>query len=83
MSRLSLIQDLLNTMSERGLSLLSPAAGSAPSVESLIDLCDVLISNRSEASGVAYVDKGSIASSLSVRTGISQRVKRPRRRSYD
>ena len=54
MSRLSLFQDLLNTISERGLSLLGPVTGSAPSVESLINLCDILISNRGEASGVAY-----------------------------
>jgi len=54
MSRLSLFQDLLNTISERGLSLLFPVTGSVPSVESLIDLCDILISNRGEASGVAY-----------------------------
>ena len=54
MSRLSLFQDLLNTISERGLSLLAPVTGSADSVESLINQCDILISNRGEASGVAY-----------------------------
>jgi malonyl-CoA decarboxylase len=54
MSRLSLFQDLLTTISERGLGLLSPVTGSAPTVESLIELCDILISNRGEASGVAY-----------------------------
>lgn len=54
MSRLSFFQDLLNTISERGLSLLAPITGSATGVASLIDLCDILISNRGEASGVAY-----------------------------
>jgi len=39
--------------------------------------------NKIEKNHEAYVDKGSIAASRSVRTGISQRVKRPRRRSYD
>jgi len=54
MSRLSLFQDLLTTISERGLGMLGPVTGSVPTVESLIDLCDILISNRGEASGVAY-----------------------------
>jgi len=54
MSRLSLFQDLLTTISERGLGLLGPVTGSAPTVESMIELCDILISNRGEASGVAY-----------------------------
>jgi len=54
MSRLSLFQDLLTTISERGISLLGPTPGNTPTVESLIELCDILISNRGEASGVAY-----------------------------
>ena len=54
MSSLSLFQDLLNTISERGLRMLAPVSGHAPSVQSLIDQCDILISNRGEASGVAY-----------------------------
>jgi len=54
MSRLSFFQDLLDTISERGLSLLAPITGNAPSVESLIELCDILLSTRGEASGVAY-----------------------------
>ena len=54
MSRLSLFQDLLTTISERGIGLLGPTPGNTPTVESLIELCDILISNRGEASGVAY-----------------------------
>jgi len=54
MSSLNLFQDLLNTISERGLRMLAPISGSPPSVQSLIDQCDILISNRGEASGVAY-----------------------------
>jgi malonyl-CoA decarboxylase len=54
MSRLSLFQDLLTTISERGLGMLGPVSGTTPTAESLIDLCDILISNRGEASGVAY-----------------------------
>jgi len=54
MSRLSLFQDLLTTISERGIGLLGPTPGNKPTVESLIELCDILISNRGEASGVAY-----------------------------
>jgi malonyl-CoA decarboxylase len=34
--------------------MLAPMSGNAPSVQSLIDQCDILISNRGEASGVAY-----------------------------
>ncbi len=54
MSSLSLFQDLLNSISERGLRMLAPISGNAPTVQSLIDQCDILISNRGEASGVAY-----------------------------
>ena len=54
MSSLSLFQELLNTISERGLRMLAPISGNVPTVQSLIDQCDILISNRGEASGVAY-----------------------------
>jgi malonyl-CoA decarboxylase len=54
MSSHSLFQDLLNTISERGLRMLAPISGNAPTAQSLIDQCDILISNRGEASGVAY-----------------------------
>jgi malonyl-CoA decarboxylase len=54
MSSLSLFQDLLNTISERGLRMLAPISGNTASVQSLLDQCDILLSNRGEASGVAY-----------------------------
>jgi malonyl-CoA decarboxylase len=54
MSGFSVFQDLLNTISERGLRMLAPISGNASSAQSLIEQCDILISNRGEASGVAY-----------------------------
>ena len=54
MSSFSVFQDLLNTISERGLRMLAPISGNVPSVQSLIEQCDILLSNRGEASGVAY-----------------------------
>lgn len=54
MNRLSLFQELLSSISERGLALLGPASGTTPHVEELIEQCDALLSSRGEASGVAY-----------------------------
>lgn len=54
MSRLSLFQELLSNISERGLALLGPAPDAARDVDGLLEQCDALLSNRGEASGVAY-----------------------------
>lgn len=54
MNRLSLFQDLLSSISERGLALLGPASETTPHVDELIEQCDALLSSRGEASGVAY-----------------------------
>ncbi len=52
----SFFGEMLQTISDRGRALLdraSPRRGSAARSESLIELCDELLSNRGEASGVA------------------------------
>lgn len=54
MNRLSLFQELLSSISERGLALLGPTADTTADVDSLVSQCDALLSNRGEASGVAY-----------------------------
>lgn len=54
MSRLSLFQELLATISERGLALLGPAPEAVRDLDGLLEQCDTLLSNRGEASGVAY-----------------------------
>lgn len=54
MNRLSLFQELLSNISERGLALLGPASEATADVDDLIEQCDALLSNRGEASGVAY-----------------------------
>ncbi|HSH42771.1 MAG TPA: malonyl-CoA decarboxylase [Arenicellales bacterium] len=54
MNRLSLFQELLSNISERGLALLGPASDAAPDVDDLVAGCDALLSSRGEASGVAY-----------------------------
>lgn len=54
MNRLSIFQELLSSISERGLALLGPNAGPAADVDDLIRQCDALLSNRGEASGVAF-----------------------------
>ncbi len=54
MSRLSLFQELLNGISERGLALLGPAPEAAADLDGLLEQCDALLSSRGEASGVAY-----------------------------
>jgi malonyl-CoA decarboxylase len=54
MNRLSIFQELLSSISERGLALLGPSAAPAVDVDDLIRQCDALLSNRGEASGVAF-----------------------------
>lgn len=54
MNRLSVFQELLSSISERGLALLGPTGDTTADVNGLVELCDALLSNRGEASGVAY-----------------------------
>ena len=52
MSRLSLLQDLLTSFSEKSLELFNPGDDTATDVNTLITWCDDLLTSKGEASGV-------------------------------
>jgi malonyl-CoA decarboxylase len=57
MSRFSMLQELFTNVSERSLSLFAPASSVKPSVSTLLDWCDILLSRKGEASGVAWAQR--------------------------
>ena len=52
MSRLSLLQDLLSSFSEKSLELFNPGDDTATDVNTLITWCDALLTSKGQASGV-------------------------------
>ncbi len=57
MSRLSLLQDLLSSFSERSLGLFGPGDDTAADAKTLITWCDTLLSSKGEASGVVRAQR--------------------------
>ncbi len=57
MSRTNFLQDLLATVTERSRGLLAPLQNRQVTVDSVIELCERLMSSRGEASGVALANE--------------------------
>ncbi|MFT5226641.1 MAG: malonyl-CoA decarboxylase [Polaribacter sp.] len=57
MSRFSMLQELITSLSERSLGLFAPASNAKPDVDTLLKWCDTLLSRKGEASGVAWAQR--------------------------
>ncbi len=57
LSRLSLLQDLLSSFSERSLGIFGPGDDAIADADTLIDWCDTLLTSKGEASGVVRAQR--------------------------